>query len=136
MRGEASPESPMPKTRKSPHPARRKHNVHAARAMRLKPTTAEDILWQRLRNRQIMGKKFRRQHSIDRFIVDFFCAEANLVIEVDGPIHNQPNADAERTAALAACGLRVLRVTNAAITADLSAVIAQIRHALTNTDSP
>ena len=135
MRGEASPENPMSKTRKSLHPARRKHNVHAARTMRLKPTTAEDILWQRLRNRQIMGKKFRRQHSIDRFIVDFFCAEASLVIEVDGPVHAQPNADAERTAHLAACGLCVLRVSNAAITADLPAVIAQIQHALTNTDS-
>ncbi len=57
-----------------------------ARQMRTQPTPAEDILWQHLRNRQLLGYKFRRQHSIERFIVDFFCNQAGLVIEVDGPI--------------------------------------------------
>jgi hypothetical protein len=59
-----------------------------ARQMRQEPTQAEDLLWQSLRNHQLLGFKFRRQHSIERFIVDFYCAEAKLVIEIDGPIHD------------------------------------------------
>ncbi len=55
-----------------------------ARQMRHVPTPAEDRLWQHIRNRQLKGMKFRRQWAIERFIVDFFCYEANLIIEVDG----------------------------------------------------
>ncbi len=120
----------MPGTPKAKHPARRRHNVHAARDMRKNPTSAEDILWQALRNRQIADAKFRRQHSIDRFIVDFYCAEAQLVIEVDGAIHDQPSNDAARQEHLEALGLHVLRITNADIDSDLSAVVARIRAAL------
>lgn len=54
-----------------------------ARQMRREPTPAEDLLWQRLRARQLSGFRFHRQHSIDRFIVDFLCPKAALVIEVD-----------------------------------------------------
>ena len=58
-----------------------------AREMRLNPTPAEDRLWQRLRRSQIHGTPFRRQHTIERFIVDFYCPQAQLVIELDGPIN-------------------------------------------------
>src|SRR4051812_15603413 len=84
-----------------------------AREMRREPTGAENHLWQRIRKQQVLGFKFRRQHTIDRFIVDFFCTEARLVIEVDGIIHDdQQEADQLRTEFLENLGLRVLRFTN------------------------
>ncbi len=115
----------MPATRKSSSPLRRYQQRAAARQMRHDPTRAEDLLWQRLRRKQL-GVHFRRQHSIDRFIVDFYCAEASLVIEIDGPIHDQPNADAERQAALEALGLCVLRVSSAETEHAPDAVLARI----------
>lgn len=84
-----------------------------ARQMRRKPTLAEERLWQKLRNKQVLGFKFRRQHSIDRFIVDFYCGEAKLVIEVDGSIHQYTQEqDALRQKFLESLGLRVIRFAN------------------------
>jgi very-short-patch-repair endonuclease len=102
----------MPSTRKSPSAFRRKLCANAARAMRHQPTPAEEAIWQLVRNRQIAGLKFRRQHAIDRFVVDFYCADAHLVIEIDGSSHRSPNDDAERQEILEALGLCVLRFTN------------------------
>ena len=59
-----------------------------ARFMRQNPTPAENILWLRLRGKQVRGFHFRRQHPISRFIVDFYCSTARLVIEIDGSIHD------------------------------------------------
>ncbi len=64
-----------------------------ARQMRREPTPAEERLWESLRNRGLDGYKFRRQHSIDRFVVDFYCSEASLVVEVDGPVHKYTRTD-------------------------------------------
>lgn len=58
-----------------------------ARLLRKVSTEAEDLLWQELRNRKLMGLKFRRQHPLKNFVADFYCAEKNLVIEVDGNVH-------------------------------------------------
>ena len=81
-----------------------------AREKRHTPTEAEDRLWQMLRRHQLAGLKFRRQHPIERFIVDFHCTEARLVIEVDGPIHHYSREeDAIRQELLEALGLRVVR---------------------------
>ncbi len=81
--------------------------------MRRIPTEAEDKLWQYLRNRQLAGLKFRRQHSIERFIVDFYCAEAKLIIEVDGPVHDySKEEDTIRQEFLESQGFRVMRFTN------------------------
>ena len=83
--------------------------------MRKHPTAAEDVLWQRLRKGQIKGLRFRRQQAIGQFIVDFYCFEARLVIEVDGSIHSQPGHaeyDTERHNYLDSLGLRVLRFSN------------------------
>jgi very-short-patch-repair endonuclease len=66
-----------------------------ARQMRCKPTPAEKQLWQKLKNKQLLGLKFRRQHSIDRFIVDFYCNEVRLVVEVDGSIHDYTQEKAD-----------------------------------------
>src|ERR1700682_1407659 len=82
------------------------------RGMRKKPTPTEDALWQRLRNRQLAGAKFRRQHPVDHFIVDFYCAEAALAVELDGAIHEHTReGDALRQAYLESLGLRFLRFT-------------------------
>jgi len=102
-----------------------------AREMRRAPTPTEDMLWQRLRNRQISGAKFRRQHTIDRFIVDFYCHEARLVIEVDGDMHQYTQeADTVRQQFLECGGLRVLRFRNDQIVHQLDRVLATIRTAL------
>ncbi len=70
-----------------------------ARELRQPQTPAERKLWSRLRNQRLGGFKFRRQHPIDRFIVDFYCATCHLVVEVDGDSHTeQAEYDAARTA--------------------------------------
>jgi adenine-specific DNA-methyltransferase len=84
------------------------------RSLRSSSTDAERLLWRFLRARR-SGVKFRRQHSIGRYIVDFYCVEARLVIELDGGQHYEPEHekhDAYRTRVLEALGLRVIRFTN------------------------
>jgi very-short-patch-repair endonuclease len=105
-----------------------------ARQNRRTSTAAEQLLWQCLRNRQVAGHKFRRQFSIERFIVDFYCANAKLVIEVDGPIHlYQKEEDSIRQAFIEGQGLRMLRFTNDDVFNDLESVKKQI---LSNLGSP
>lgn len=104
-----------------------------ARHMRKNPTPAEAILWARLRKRQVKGFQFRRQHPIVRFIVDFYCAEAKLVVEVDGSVHDQPGHekyDVEREQFLEKLGLRVLRFSNAKVVTETDAAINAISEAL------
>jgi very-short-patch-repair endonuclease len=99
-----------------------------ARQMRHEPTAAEDALWQRLRNRKVCDSKFRRQHSIERFIVDFFCEDHRLVIEVDGSIHDYTvEEDAIRQAYLESLGYRVIRFGNDEVFQTIDAVIEQVR---------
>ena len=89
--------------------------LQRARELRKKPTTAEAFLWELLRNRQLNGLKFRRQHPHEKFILDFYCFEANLCIELDGGIHNtkeQQEYDKIRTKYLALSNIKVLRFTN------------------------
>jgi very-short-patch-repair endonuclease len=96
-----------------PHPALWEKLKPLAREKRHEPTPAEDHLWQQLRGRQVAGVKFRRQHAIDKFIVDFFCVEAHLAIEVDGLIHQYNEVeDAVRQEFLESMGIQVLRFTN------------------------
>lgn len=102
-----------------------------AREMRRNPTPEEDLLWQALRNKQLAGYKFRRQHAIDRFIVDFYCAEARLVVEVDGPIHQyHQEEDAIRQEFIESQGLHLLRFTTDQVNQNLAAVLEQISAAL------
>ena len=92
-------------------------------------TETEKILWQAIRNRKISGFKFRRQHPVGQFIVDFYCVEARLVIEVDGEIHNKSEAkerDANRTAELESLGLKVLRFQNQEVDENIERVIEMI----------
>jgi very-short-patch-repair endonuclease len=99
-----------------------------ARVMRHKPTEAEDVLWQRLRRDQIAGFHFRRQHAIDRYVVDFYCAQARLIIEVDGSIHAESvEQDAARQEFLENLGFRMIRFTNDQVLTDIDDVVEQIR---------
>ena len=103
-----------------------------ARAMRRQPTEAENVLWHALRAGQV-GSKFRRQHPIDRYIVDFISIGARLVVEVDGGSHapaDQRDYDAGRTALLLEMGFRVLRFSNAQVLEDLPQVLVAIRAAV------
>jgi very-short-patch-repair endonuclease len=99
----------------------------AARAMRRQPTAAEDRLWQALRG-EALGVRFRRQHPVGRFILDFWCPAAQLVVEVDGDVHDlQPERDAARTEALAAFDYHEVRFRNSEVLNDLPSVLQRIR---------
>jgi len=104
-----------------------------ARELRCNLTEAEQRLWGSLRGRQMCGVKFRRQHPIDLYIVDFYSHEARLVIEIDGGQHNEEVRllyDAERTTALEAKGIRVLRFWNHEVLAETEGVLECIREVL------
>ena len=95
------------------------------------PHPAEDRLWQQLRNRRLCDAKFRRQYTIDRFIVDFFCSKAKLIVEVDGTIHDYTQEeDAVRQEFLEAQGLHVMRFTNAAVMKEMGTVLSRIAEAV------
>jgi very-short-patch-repair endonuclease len=99
-----------------------------ARALRKQPTKAEDMLWQRLRGSRFHGAKFRRQVPFDRYVADFYCHAAKLVIELDGKQHEWfADYDAGRTAVIESYGVRVLRFTNAEVCDDLDAVLSRIQ---------
>jgi very-short-patch-repair endonuclease len=90
-------------------------------------TTSERLLWNALRDRRLRGLKFRRQARIGHSIVDLYCAEHSLVIEVDGGIHQlQRTEDAERQAVLEGMGFRLLRVNAQDVENDLDLVIGLI----------
>ncbi|AZO60371.1 endonuclease domain-containing protein [Mesorhizobium sp. M1A.F.Ca.IN.022.07.1.1] len=93
-----------------------------ARRMRRESTEAEDRLWQELRGRRLDKIKFRRQVPVGRFVADFVCAEARLIIEIDGSQHADSPHDQERDAELKARGFRVLRFWNDDVLKELDAV--------------
>ncbi|MGA8261698.1 MAG: endonuclease domain-containing protein [Arenicellales bacterium] len=108
-----------------------------ARALRKEASDAEHVLWQHLRDRRMMGRKFRRQVAIDPYIVDFLCLEERLIVEADGGQHAEQKAyDRKRTAALEAKGYRVMRFWNHEILTELDAVLEQIRITLVEQPSP
>ena len=100
--------------------------LEAARNLRKKQTEAEKTLWNVLRNRKFRDFKFRRQHPFGRFIADFYCHRKNLIIEIDGPVHNtkyQKERDVIRTKAINFYGLRVLRFKNKEILNNIEGVL-------------
>lgn len=108
--------------------------VQNARALRQSATSAEQLLWRHLCNRQLAGAKFRRQHPLGPYILDFVCLEHGLVIEVDGGQHAQAAQqahDQQRTAWLQQQGLRVLRFWNHEVVQQTNEVLAQLLQALT-----
>jgi very-short-patch-repair endonuclease len=107
----------------------RASTLRRARELRRQLTPAEQTLWRSLRGRQIENFQFRHQHPIGPFIVDFYCAAAKLVVEVDGDTHGtRQEYDAARTRWLEQQhGLRVVRFTNQDIQKRLDAVLESIR---------
>lgn len=100
-------------------------------------TDAERLLWQALRNRQITGYKFRRQHPFGDFILDFVCLEKMLAVEIDGGQHTERQAsDNVRTEKLVSAGFRVLRFWNHEILGQLEAVKERIWTELHKADTP
>lgn len=86
-----------------------------AKLLRKETTPAEKLFWKIIRNRKILGFKFRRQHPLRYYVADFYCHEALLVIELDGSIHNLEEIkrnDEEREKAITELGITVLRFTN------------------------
>ena len=102
----------------------------SARELRRRSTEAERLLWDHLRNRRLAGLKFRRQHPLGPYIVDFYCAAHRLIVEVDGPIHAYTQEqDTIRSEWLDRYGYRVLRFTNEEVLYSLESVLERIRQA-------
>ncbi len=104
-------------------------DLQRRRTLRNNPTPAEYELWQYLRKRQVGGWKFRRQASLGQYIVDFWCPEARLVIEVDGNSHFTPEAlayDAQRTQWIERQNIRVIRFRNDEVHLDMTKVVRRI----------
>ncbi len=111
----------------------KRHRIHPtirqfARELRQPQTPAEATLWRHLRNRNLQYK-FRRQHPIDFFIIDFYCAEAKLLIEIDGASHlvkEQIEYDKARTEYLEDLGYKVIRFTNDDVRYTINEVVSEI----------
>jgi very-short-patch-repair endonuclease len=98
------------------------------RDLRRRPTVCEKILWSYLRARQMVGFKFRRQHPLGPFIVDFVCLSEKIIIELDGPIHEQNKIyDARRDFWLASRGYSVIRIKNEELLENQMGVLKNIR---------
>jgi very-short-patch-repair endonuclease len=100
------------------------------RELRKRLTPAEAKLWTHLKNAQLDGRKFRRQHSVDRYILDFYCPQERLAIELDGEVHSFVSTqeyDLERDAFLNMFGIKVLRFENRLVFKDIEAVLIEIQ---------
>ena len=105
--------------------------IETARLLRKKSTKAEKTLWNVLRNRKFNGLKFRRQHPIGKYIVDFFCHEKKLIIEVDGGIHygcEQAVYDANRQSELENSEYKIVRLDNKEVIDDIKSVLIKIEN--------
>jgi very-short-patch-repair endonuclease len=103
------------------------------RELRKKQTSAETLLWELIRNRQLLGFKFRRQHQFGDYVADFYCHEAQLVIECDGPVHqpneqwnHDQNRDEYMDEYMIEQGLRVWRFTNEQILNETEKVLDEV----------
>jgi very-short-patch-repair endonuclease len=106
------------------------HMFKNANTLRTNSTDSEKILWQKLKAKKFHNIKFRRQHPINQFIVDFYCDQLKLVIELDGGYHNIPEIkerDNERESILREWGLNVIRFKNEEIEKDLNSVLLKIK---------
>ncbi len=113
-----------------------KHLGVARKLLRKDFTPEEKRLWFQLRNNSL-GYRFRRQHSIGNFIVDFFCAEKRLIIELDGGQHlNNKESDQERTNYFESLGIQVIRFWNGEVKNNLNEVMIKIKEELDKTTSP
>lgn len=108
----------------------------SAKLLRTRMTDAERRLWFRLRNRQLSGFKFVRQHPVRPFVADFACREGDLIIELDGGQHAGSQSDALRTKALRSHGYDVIRFWNNEVLTNLEGVLETIADRLKKAPSP
>jgi very-short-patch-repair endonuclease len=107
-----------------------KEKLQRSRELRREMTPAEKLLWKEIRANKL-GVHFRRQQVISGFIVDFYCHNADLVVEVDGDIHDlQQEEDARREKVLGELGLRIIRFRNEDVLKNLSTVLEKIKYQL------
>ena len=102
-----------------------------AQFLRRNETKAEKLLWEKLRNNQLGGLKFRRQHPINIYIADFYCHKFKLIIELDGDYHNQEEQkqkDEVRTEVLRLNGLKIIRFKNEEVEQDINQVLTTIKN--------
>ncbi|HST37105.1 MAG TPA: DUF559 domain-containing protein [Allosphingosinicella sp.] len=109
---------------------KQKRLTPVARKLRRARTNAEERLWQRLRNRQLLGFKFRFQMPIGDHVADFCCEQARLVVELDGGQHADNPGDAARTAAIEAAGYHIIRFWNHDVLATTGGALEEIARAL------
>ena len=108
----------------------RKYLKGFRKELRNEPTKAESMLWKALRKKQLRGRKFRRQHSIGNYIVDFYCPSELLIVELDGAVHdNMVNEqyDFERTQELEKSGFKLIRFENQIVFDQMDMVIDAIQ---------
>ena len=99
------------------------------RSLRRRQTLAEEIVWQNVRNRKMLGYKFRRQYSVDQFIIDFYCPELKLAVEIDGSVHDTSEAkmyDVSRQKHIETFGICFIRIRNEEIVGDANKAFAKI----------
>ena len=102
-----------------------------AQFLRRNETKAEKLLWEKLRNNQLEGLKFRRQHPVNIYIADFYCHKFKLIIELDGDYHNQEEQkqkDEVRTEVLRLNGLKIIRFKNEEVEQDINQVLTTIKN--------
>ena len=102
-----------------------------AQFLRRNETKAEKLLWEKLRNNQLEGLKFRRQHPVNIYIADFYCHKFKLMIELDGDYHNQEQQkqkDEVRTEVLRLNGLKIIRFKNEEVEQDINQVLTTIKN--------
>jgi len=107
--------------------------LRRCRALRQQSTDAERLLWSLLRGRQVAGAKFRRQHRVGGYVLDFYCHARRLAVELDGGGHGQDaqrRSDQRRDQYLAGLGIRVLRFWNSDVFAHTEGVLATIYEAV------
>ena len=101
--------------------------------LRQRETEAEQVLWERLRRKQVLGLKFRRQHPVSKYVLDFYCHRTRLGVEIDGEYHDttaQQLYDKLRTEALEVLEIKVIRFTNKEVLEHTDAVVAEIERVL------
>ena len=106
--------------------------------LRSRMPKAEVIVWRALRG-SALGAKFRRQHSVGKYVLDFYCPEKHLAIEIDGDSHFEDGAveyDKDRQMQIESLGLQFLRFTNEAVYTDINSVIERIQQCLTIATAP
>ena len=102
-----------------------------AQFLRRNETIAEKLLWEKLRNNQLEGLKFRRQHPVNIYIADFYCHKFKLIIELDGDYHNQEEQkqkDEVRTEVLRLNDLKIIRFKNEEVEQDINQVLTAIKN--------